>query len=181
MLLVGTVLALAVALVGAIAWWLLRARRMPIGNFVGVIALAVWLVGVVVALALDHAPQGRSELVRSMDSLAWPVAPQSPLVAHDAAPAPTSSSASAGQVASVESLIGGLEARLAAKPDDANGWALLAQSYAYGANDAGVERAIARAVALGVDEQTLRERVNQAKRSAHPGGVQAQATAGPRL
>jgi hypothetical protein len=179
MLLFGTVLALAVALVGAIAWWLLRARRMPVGNFVGVIALAVWLAGVVVVLVFDHGPQGRSELVRSMDSLAWPVTPQSPLVAHAAVPTPTPTPSGGGQVGSVESLIGGLEARLAANPGDASGWALLAQSYAYAANDAGVERAIARAIALGVDEQSLRQRVNDAKRSAHPGG--SPATTGPRL
>ena len=80
MLLFGTVLAVAVALVATFAWLLLRARRMPLGNFIGVIALGVWLIGVVVALVLDRGPAGRSEIVRSMDSLAWPVAPQSPLV-----------------------------------------------------------------------------------------------------
>lgn len=181
MLLFGTVLAVAVALVGTFTWWLLRARRMPLGNFIGVIALGVWLVGVVVALVLDRGPAGRSEIVRSMDSLAWPVAPQSPLVQRNVPPAPTASSADGSRVAPVESLIGGLEARLAAKPDDANGWALLAQSYAYAADDAGVERAIARAVALGVDEQSLRERVNDARRSAHPGGFPGQAASGPRL
>lgn len=181
MLLFGTVLAVAVALVGALAWWLLQARRMPLGNFIGVIALAAWLVGVVVALVLDRGPQGRSELVRSMDSLAWPVAPQSPLVPRNAAPPPTAASSDGSRVAPVESLIGGLEARLAAKPDDANGWALLAQSYAYAADDAGAERAIARAVALGVDESSLRERVSDARRSAHPGGFPGQAASGPRL
>jgi cytochrome c-type biogenesis protein CcmH len=169
MLWFGTVLAVAVAAVCGLAWWLLRARRMPLGNFVGVIGLAVWLAGVGIALLVDRAPQGRSELVRSLDSVAWPVAIQSPLVA----PAPTRPApAAAGdgsQVASVESLIGGLEARLAAQPNDANGWALLAQSYAYTADDAALERAVKRAVELGVDEQSLRERVAGAKRTVHPG------------
>jgi cytochrome c-type biogenesis protein CcmH len=73
------------------------------------------------------------------------------------------------QAGSVESLVAGLEARLAAQPNDANGWALLAQSYAYTANEEAGERAIRRAVELGVDEQPLRERVALAKRSAHAG------------
>jgi hypothetical protein len=68
----------------------------------------------------------------------------------------------------VESLVGGLEARLAAQPDDAEGWALLAQSYAYTANEEAVEQALRRAVELGFDEPSLRERVESAKRSAHP-------------
>jgi hypothetical protein len=45
---------------------------------------------------------------------------------------------------------------------------LLAQSYAYTANEEAVERAVGRAVELGVDEASLRERVQGAKRSAHP-------------
>jgi hypothetical protein len=167
MLWFGTVLAVAVAAVCGLAWWLLQARRMPLSNFVGVIGLAVWLAGVGIALLVDRAPQGRSELVRSLDSVAWPVAIQSPLVA----PAPTRPAPAAGDagVASVESLIGGLEARLAKQPNDANGWALLAQSYAYTADDAARERAVKRAVELGVDEQSLRERIAGARRSVHPG------------
>ncbi|HVY65620.1 MAG TPA: hypothetical protein VHH11_12435 [Gammaproteobacteria bacterium] len=166
----GTVLAVAVAAVGVLAWRLLAARRMAIGNFVGVIGLCVWLAGVSVALLMDRAPQGRSELVRSMGSLAWPVATQSPLVPAPPRSAPvTSASASAGRVASVESLIGKLEARLAAEPNDASGWALLAQSYAYTDDDASLERAIKRAVELGVDEAELRQRVAGARPSAHPG------------
>jgi cytochrome c-type biogenesis protein CcmH len=149
---------------------------MPLGNFVGVIGLAAWLVGVGVALLLDRPPQGRSELVRSLDSVAWPVAPESPLVARAAAPA-VAATRSSGQVASVESLIGGLEARLAANPNDPSGWALLAQSYAYTADDAALERAVKRAVELGVDEQSLREQIAGARRSVHPGAL---AAGGPR-
>ena len=66
-------------------------------------------------------------------------------------------------------MISGLEARLAAQPNDANGWALLAQSYAYTADEAALERAVKRAVELGVDEQSLRERIAGAKPNAHPG------------
>ena len=167
MLWFGTVLAVAVAAVCGVAWWLLQARRLPLGNFVGVIGLAVWLAGVGVALLVDRAPQGRSELVRSLNSVAWPVAPQSPLVA---AARPAADAAGAGEhIASVESMISGLEARLAAQPNDANGWALLAQSYAYTADEAALERAVKRAVELGVDEQSLRERIAGAKPNAHPG------------
>jgi len=162
----GTILAVAVSAVCGLAWWLLRARRMPLGNLVGVIGLVVWIAGVGIALLVDRAPQGRSELVRSLDSVAWPVAVESPLVA----PAHTAPTAAGNTtVPSVESLIGGLEARLAAQPNDANGWALLAQSYAYTADDAALERAVKRAVELGVDERSLRERIAGAKRSVHSG------------
>jgi hypothetical protein len=165
----ATILAAAVAAVCGLAWWLLQARRMPLGNFVGVIGLAVWLAGVGIALLIDRAPQGRSELVRSLDSVAWPVAIQSPLVAPAAKQQAPAARVDGGQVASVESLIGGLEARLAAQPNDANGWALLAQSYAYTADDAALERAVKRAAELGVDEQSLRERIAGAKRNVHAG------------
>jgi hypothetical protein len=174
MILFTTALAVAVAAVCGLAWWLLRARRMPVGNFVGVIGLAVWLAGVGVTLLVDRAPPGRSEQVRSMESLAWPVPAKSPLVAASVAPpamlASASASASAANgsaIGSVESLIGGLEGRLAANPNDANGWSLLAQSYAYTNDDAALERAIQRAVELGVDETALRERVAGARPGPH--------------
>jgi cytochrome c-type biogenesis protein CcmH/NrfG len=57
---------------------------------------------------------------------------------------------------------------LVAQPRDARGWALLAQSYAFVANPAGAESAVQRAVALGVDEQTLRDQVRRAERSSPP-------------
>jgi hypothetical protein len=111
----ATVLASVLAVLGFGAWRLLQARRMALGNWIGVVALAVWLV-VVAAMQFFERPQARSELVQSMDSLAWPVATESPLVR------PTSAATAAGvQAAPVESLITGLEARLAAQPDDANG------------------------------------------------------------
>lgn len=172
----GTVLAVAVAAVCVLAWWLLQARRMPLGNFVGVIGLAVWLAGIGVALLVDRAPQGRSELVRSASSLAWPVATQSPLVSAASPSSPTTASSANGHVASVESMIGGLEARLAAQPNDANGWALLAQSYAFTDDNAALERAIKRAVELGVDETALRERVTGARRGPHSGLFAADGT-----
>jgi hypothetical protein len=161
----ATVLAGVLAVVGFGAWRVLQARRMALGNWIGLLALAVWLVAVG-AMQLTTGPQGHSELVRSMDSLAWPVVAQSPLVRPAAAGAAIPVTPGV-QAAPVESLIIGLEARLAAQPDDANGWALLAQSYAYTANNEAGERALRRAVELGVDEQSLRERVQGAKRSVH--------------
>jgi cytochrome c-type biogenesis protein CcmH len=68
------------------------------------------------------------------------------------------------QAAPVESLLAGLEGRLAADPDDAKGWALLAQSYAFVGNFSAAENAVERAVALGFDGQELRTRVNVARR-----------------
>ena len=158
----ATILAAALALIGFGAWRLLAQRQMALGNWVGVVALAVWLV-VVGAMKLFERPPGRSELVQSLDSLAWPVAEKSP-----ARPATVATAAGETKVPPVESLITGLEARLAAEPNDANGWALLAQSYAYTANEEAVARAVRRAVELGVDERELTERVTQAQKSAHP-------------
>jgi cytochrome c-type biogenesis protein CcmH/NrfG len=141
---------------------------MPIGNAVGLIALAAWLAAMAVAW-LMHRPAGaHSELVRSMDSVAWPQTATSPLVPQ--APAASQPPSGGVAVASVESMVGGLEARLAVRPNDAGGWVLLAQSYAYTADTEGAERAIQHAVELGVDEQALRERVQNARRSAHPFG-----------
>jgi hypothetical protein len=167
MWLIGSVLAAAVAALSCLSWWLLRARRMPLGNFVGVIGLAVWIVSLGIAHLFDTSVTDRSDVARALpQSLAWPVPAKSPLVGPTVA---QNTQAGGDHVGSVESMIGGLEARLAAQPNDANGWALLAQSYAYTADDAAVERATKRAIELGVDEQSLRERVMGARRSVHAG------------
>jgi cytochrome c-type biogenesis protein CcmH/NrfG len=132
---------------------------MPLGNWIGVVALALWVTGVSVAWLVEvNEASGSSQRAQALDSLVWPPTTEPPR-----APA-----AAAGvQAAPVESLLTGLEARLAAEPNDAEGWTLLAQSYAYTANEEAVERAVRRAVELGVDEAMLRERVTRAKRSAH--------------
>ena len=73
---------------------------------------------------------------------------------------------SSGQgVAPVPDLLGGLQARLEAEPDDPKGWALLAQSHAFVGNNQSAEEAIGQAVARGFDEADLRERVSLASRS----------------
>ena len=66
--------------------------------------------------------------------------------------------------APVENLLAGLEERLADNPDDANGWSLLAQSYAFVGRSDDAARAIERAVALGMNEQQLKQPVAQAQR-----------------
>jgi cytochrome c-type biogenesis protein CcmH/NrfG len=164
----GTVAVLGIALtvVGIAAWWLLRQRSMSSAQSTAIMAVSMWVTAsAVVAWRLDEPraeARGRSELVQSLDSLAWPDASSS-------APAPVAtlpSSPAGVQAGPVESLVGGLEARLAAQPNDAEGWALLAQAYAFTANEEAVERAVQRAVALGFDEPALRDRVASAERSA---------------
>jgi cytochrome c-type biogenesis protein CcmH/NrfG len=172
----------ALAVVGAAAWWLLRGRAIANARAIAIVAGAMWLTSMsVVAWLLEGEPQteemlGRSPLVQSLDSLAWPDPARSPAVQPQV---PATAQSSAMQAASVESLVAGLESRLAAQPNDAEGWALLAQSYSYTANAEAVERAVQRAVALGVDEQSLRQRVGHAQRSA-PGFDRVDRPAGER-
>jgi hypothetical protein len=161
MLVTGAILAVALAVVGCAAWWGLRARSLPAALSLGVAIGAMWITSMAIVWWRHDEPPSRSQLVQSIGSLAWPATGASP------APRPSSAAAAPGvQAASVESLVSGLEARLAAQPDDAQGWVLLAQSYAYTSDEEAVERAVQHAVALGVDEAALRERVANAKRSA---------------
>ncbi|MEM8981889.1 MAG: hypothetical protein AAGC71_02590 [Pseudomonadota bacterium] len=67
-------------------------------------------------------------------------------------------------IPSVRSLLARLEARVAADPDDAGQWTLLAQSYMHLGQHTDAERAINRAIELGVDEQQLRTQVALATR-----------------
>ena len=165
MLWVGTLLGVGLAAAGYGAWWLLSVRRMPLANWVGVVALALWLVGVSIAWLAGERPRSADSVASTQSgaSLAWPGTTPSP-------PASQSQPAvGAGvQAPPVQSLVAGLEARLAERPNDGEGWALLAQSYAYTSNEEAVERAVRRAVELGVDEQMLRDRVASAQRQAPP-------------
>jgi hypothetical protein len=161
MLVTGGILGAALAVVGGLAWWLLRTRGGQSGGSLAIAIVAMWTTSVAVVWWRRDEPSYRSALVQPFDSLGWPGTQTA------ATPPPVVAPAGGGvQAASVESLVGGLEARLAARPDDAEGWALLAQSYAYTANEEAVEHAVQRAVALGADERQLRDRVANAKRSA---------------
>ena len=162
MLLFGSVAA-ALAAAGAFAaWWWLQKRRLTLANSIGLVALGLWAGAVAVKLYVDHAEDESARVARSGASIAWPIREPLPTLP------PASTTTAAVPAASVDSLIGGLEKRLAAEPEDSAGWALLAQSYAFVANREGAETALQRAVALGVDEATLRERVQSAQRSAAP-------------
>ena len=165
MLLFGSVAA-ALAAAGAFAaWWWLQKRRVTLANSIGLVALGLWAGAVAVKLYFDHAAEESARVARSGEAIAWPIRDPLPTLP----PASMSAATAAVPAASVDSLIGGLEKRLAAEPEDSAGWALLAQSYAFVANREGAETALQRAVALGVDEATLRERVQSAQRSAAPG------------
>lgn len=164
MVLFGSVAAALVAAGAFAAWWWLQKRGLALANAIGLIALGLWAGAVAIKLYVDHAADEAARLAHSGASLAWPIKePLPPLPT-----ALTGGTDTAVRAAPVDSLIGGLEARLAAQPDDAAGWTLLAQSYAFVANREGAETAVQHAVALGVDEPTLRARVQSAERSAAP-------------
>jgi hypothetical protein len=159
------ILSVAFIVVGFAAWWLLRTRSLSSGHSAILVGVTMWVTAsAVVWWRSPSTPassvefRGRSQLVQSLDSLAWPETTKTP-----SATVPTE--AAGLRAAPVESLVDGLEARLAAQPNDADGWALLAQSYAYTADDERAEQAVQRAVALGFDESALRERVAGAERS----------------
>ena len=83
--------------------------------------------------------------------------------ATDESPAPSPAmTTEAASVPPVEDMIAGLEARLAADPDDVEGWSLLAQSYAYIGRMSDAREAVDRAVLLGAERAALEERVRRA-------------------
>jgi hypothetical protein len=148
------------AVFGVVSFWLLHTSRISTRNWIGGTVVIVWLAGAGTKVLLDReaSSDGVDEMLSLIEPDSW---------------SPTSTPRSAGpggvdNVAPVASLIGGLEARLAARPADPKGWALLAQSYSFVGNGEGAERAIRRAVELGFSESELRERVELARRSARP-------------
>jgi len=153
-----------------LSWWLLAQRRIGARSYAGVAVLFLWTLGVVFKVGLDRVAdplaQGNAiDMARAVQASAW--AEQDAPVLRPAPSDATTRGEAQGQVAPIESLVGGLEARLAENPDDVNGWVLLAQSYAFLGDESQVEHAVQRAVALGVDEATLRDRINLAKREPH--------------
>ena len=76
------------------------------------------------------------------------------------APASSTPTASAGKLASVEALVGGLETRLASDPTDGKGWLLLAKSYDHLGRGEEARHAYDKAASLGVpviSEEELEE------------------------
>lgn len=73
--------------------------------------------------------------------------------------APTEAPDPGNKLASVTSLVGGLEARLAKDPDDAKGWLLLAKSHDHLGNWNAAWAAYTRAQDLGMSDEVLEIRL----------------------
>lgn len=69
--------------------------------------------------------------------------------------AATATSSSAGQLGSVDSMLGGLEQRLQQQPDDGKGWLLLAKSYLHMGRLEDARQAYQKADALGNGDATV--------------------------
>lgn len=77
------------------------------------------------------------------------------------------------KAASVGTLIGGLESRLAENPEDAKGWLLLAKSHDHLGNVSAARDAYARAKALGMEDLALEARLNDRWLTAWPSDAKA--------
>ena len=154
----------------AVSLWLWQQRRLRLKSWLGALVLVAWVVGVGVKVNLDRQRDSRvSPVVAALPSIAWPSADRPSARSSPAADSrPSDDSASPMQAAPISSLVSGLEQRLAAQPNDMDGWALLAQSYAFMGDAAAADGAIKKAIALGMDEQALRARVDSAMRGPHP-------------
>ena len=154
----------------AVSLWFWRQRRLQLKTWLGALVLVAWVVGVGVKVTLDQQRDSRvSPVVAALPSIAWPSADRP--AASSSRSADSTPSGDAGtpmQAAPVSSLVGGLEQRLAAQPNDVDGWTLLAQSYAFMGDAAAANGAVKKAVALGMNEQELRARVDSALRGPHP-------------
>jgi cytochrome c-type biogenesis protein CcmH/NrfG len=161
----GAALVIAILLFARIAQTAVGKER----YFLGVAATGLLIAGAVVAIVLKPAVGGLQGTSATVDSGAL----LTELGRINAGLRSTASSRSsmpaASGVASVPSLLTGLERRLESNPYDAPGWALLAQSYAFVGQMDLAEEALAHAVELGFDEADLRSRVESAQRSPHAG------------
>lgn len=154
---------------GIVSAYVLDNAKVSARQWSAAAAVLVYLVaiGVRVHVGAPVGPAGTAAAVpapldtRIADSRAWP-GTQQRVSAVKGQPA--------NGAAPVSSLIGGLEQRLADNPNDAKGWALLAQSYAFVGNTEGAERARQRAVELGFDDLALEQRVKLAERNPQPPG-----------
>lgn len=160
---------LAVVFVAA-SLWLWQQRRLQVKSWLGALVLVAWVVGVGLKVHFDRQRDARvSPVVAALPSIAWPSPDRSSASARTAESMAASNDGSAPmQAAPISSLVGGLEQRLAAQPNDMDGWALLAQSYAFMGDAAAANGAVKKAVALGMDEQALRARVDGAMHGPHP-------------
>ena len=150
-----------VTVFAAASVWLLRTGKLNGKSWLASAVVVTWLAGVGIKVHFDADSATDTADLQAIAAIAWPEAD----TLRQAA-----SSKKSMDAAPIDSLLGGLEQRLADHPDDAKGWGLLAQSYSFmGDNDA-AEKALRRAVELGVDEQSLRERVRLAERAPHATG-----------
>jgi len=86
-----------------------------------------------------------------------------------ATPSPAAQPSAAAPIQSappVDDLVGPLEMRLAANPDDVKGWRLLAQSYAFVGRMDDARVAAEKAVALGADAASLEAQILDAHTSS---------------
>lgn len=153
-----------------VVWFapVMRSRRPRPVHYIGATLLTAWTVGAGAKIYLDSTGPADSDIVAAATRVGPIEWRDEPGTVPATPPISAASASGAVNAGSVQSLIGGLEARLTANPADAQGWALLAQSYAFVGDTAGAERAVQHAVELGMDETSLRERVRLARREVHP-------------
>jgi cytochrome c-type biogenesis protein CcmH/NrfG len=153
-----------IAALAGISWWFLTREAIKPRDVIAAVVLAAWVAVVGTKVYIDRVSATSADSASVPSAFRVPEWTVVPSTEPPAAPVAPSAENSATTAAPVAELIGGLEARLANAPNDAKGWALLAQSYAFVGDVAAAEHALQRAVALGADEQTLRERVQAARR-----------------
>jgi len=135
-MLIGVSLLAAVFVAASLWFW--QEGRLELKSWLGAFALVAWVVGVGIKVHLDG--QRESPAVAALPNIAWPSDRAAVGARAPDAAAPLADGSAPVQVAPVSSLVGGLEQRLAAQPDDVNGWALLAQSYAFMGDAAAARR-----------------------------------------
>jgi cytochrome c-type biogenesis protein CcmH/NrfG len=161
----GMLVGAASFVIAVVAWKLLQSANRTQRNFIGAGALAVIVAGSAVKVVIDKnaGPTVPAGVLPQWQDIA--------VAASSLSVVETESAQGSMQVASVPSLLSGLEQRLQSNPDDAKGWALLAQSYAFVGQPELADQAVAHAVSLGLDESDLRQRVAGAARKPHASGI----------
>ncbi len=156
----GIFFVVAVLVYTGIVFYLVRKYQLLTRDWV--IASAVLAAAVGVGVTIHHSNRPKEDdLVAAALSMGPSPLTAQPTVTATRARGTTSST----DIPGVASMIGGLEQRLAAEPNDLKGWVLLAQSYAFIGNTTAADHAISQAVQLGADEAALTERVSLTTRS----------------